>query len=81
MSGDNVNGSTNIIPQMGMDALREGYMRVLNTIYAPKEYYARIRTFLKEYKLPEIQAPLETQYILGFVRSIYVLGIKGVERV
>jgi radical SAM superfamily enzyme YgiQ (UPF0313 family) len=81
MSGDNVNGSTNIIPQMGIDALREGYMRVLSTIYAPKEYYARIRTFLKEYKLPEIQAPLETQYILAFVRSIYVLGIKGVERV
>jgi radical SAM superfamily enzyme YgiQ (UPF0313 family) len=81
MSGDNVNGSTNIIPQMGIDALREGYMRVLSTIYAPKEYYARIRTFLKEYKLPEIQAPLETQYILAFFRSIYILGIKGVERV
>jgi radical SAM superfamily enzyme YgiQ (UPF0313 family) len=81
MSGDNVNGTTNIIPKMGMDALREGYLRVLSQIYAPKPYYARIRTFLKEYKLPKIQAPLETQYILAFVRSIYVLGIKGVERV
>jgi radical SAM superfamily enzyme YgiQ (UPF0313 family) len=81
MSGDNVNGSTNIIPQMGIEALREGYLRVLNQIYAPKPYYARIKTFLKEYKLPKIQAPLETQYILAFVRSIYVLGIKGVERV
>jgi radical SAM superfamily enzyme YgiQ (UPF0313 family) len=81
ISGDNVDGTTNIIPKMGLEALREGYRMVLDQIYAPKQYYARVKTFLREYKLPKIQAPLEPQYILAFFRSIYLLGIKGAERV
>jgi radical SAM superfamily enzyme YgiQ (UPF0313 family) len=35
-SGDNVDGSTNIIPKMGLEPLKEGYRRLLNQIYAPK---------------------------------------------
>ncbi len=35
-SGDNVNGSTNIIPRMGLEPLREGYRQILSHIYAPK---------------------------------------------
>ncbi|GAH20939.1 unnamed protein product, partial [marine sediment metagenome] len=27
-----------------------GYKQVVDTIYAPKQYYERIRTFLREYK-------------------------------
>jgi radical SAM superfamily enzyme YgiQ (UPF0313 family) len=81
VSGDNVDGTTNIIPKMGLEALREGYRMVLDQIYAPKQYYARVKTFLREYKLPKIQSPLEPQYILAFFRSIYLLGIKGAERV
>jgi radical SAM superfamily enzyme YgiQ (UPF0313 family) len=81
ISGDNVDGTTNIIPKMGLDSLREGYRMVLDQIYAPRLYYARVKTFLKEYKLPKIQSPLEFQYVMAFLRSIYLLGIKGVERV
>ena len=81
ISGDNVDGTTNIIPKMGLEALREGYRMVLDQIYAPKQYYARVKTFLREYKLPKIQTPLEPQYILAFFRSIYLLGIKGAERI
>ncbi len=37
-SGDNVDGSTNIIPKMGIEPLREGYRKILDQIYAPKNY-------------------------------------------
>lgn len=80
-SGDNVDGSTNIIPKMGLDPLREGYRKILSHIYAPKFYYERVLTFLREYKPPSIQIPLERQYILVLWRSMYQLGIRGVERV
>jgi len=80
MSGDNVDGSTNIIPKMGLETLREGYRKLLDQIYSPQFYYARIKTFLREYKPPKIRIPLEPQYILAFLRSIYQLGIRGVER-
>ncbi|MGB2963946.1 MAG: DUF4070 domain-containing protein [Anaerolineales bacterium] len=40
-SGDNVDGSTNIIPKMGLETLKEGYRKLLNQIYDPKFYYER----------------------------------------
>jgi radical SAM superfamily enzyme YgiQ (UPF0313 family) len=81
MSGDNVDGSTNIIPMMGLEALQEGYRKLLAQIYAPKFYYERVLTFLREYHPPQIRIHLDPQYILALGRSIYRLGIRGVERV
>jgi radical SAM superfamily enzyme YgiQ (UPF0313 family) len=81
MSGDNVDGSTNIIPKMGLESLQEGYRKLLAQIYAPKLYYERVLTFLREYHPPQIRIHLDPQYILAFGRSIYRLGIRGVERV
>ena len=80
ISGDNVDGSTNIIPKMDWETLRHGYRQILDTIYAPEQYYARVRTFLLEYRPPRIAAPLEFQYIMAFLRSNIQLGLKGVER-
>jgi len=80
-SGDNVDGSTNIIPRMGLEPLREGYREILGHIYAPRFYYERVLTFLHEYQPPKIRVPLEPQYFLALWRSIYQLGIRGVERV
>jgi radical SAM superfamily enzyme YgiQ (UPF0313 family) len=81
MSGDNVDGSTNIIPKMGLEPLREGYRKLLGQIYAPQFYYARVLTFLQEYHPPEIRLHLDMQYFLALWRSIYRLGFLGVERV
>jgi radical SAM superfamily enzyme YgiQ (UPF0313 family) len=81
MSGDNVDGSTNIIPKMNMDVLHKGYKTVINTLYAPKNYYARVKTFLKEFKPPKLKAPIDFQYLLALPRSIIRLGILDKERV
>ena len=79
-TGDNADGSTNIIPKMGLDVLREGYRKILDQIYSPQLYYERVTTFLREYHPPTIRIQLEPQYILAFFRSTYQLGIRGVER-
>jgi radical SAM superfamily enzyme YgiQ (UPF0313 family) len=85
MSGDNVDGTMNFIPKMNLDTLREGYKNILQHIYSPEHYYQRVKTFLREYKPPEIKASLDfthvLEYILAFFRSIYHLGIVGKERV
>ncbi len=80
-SGDNVDGSTNIIPKMGLEPLREGYRKLLEQIYAPQSYYERVLTFLREYHPPKIRFHPDLQYILALGRSIDQLGIRGVERV
>ena len=80
MTGDNVDGSTNIIPEMGLEPLRDGYRWLLGQIYSPKLYYARVRTFLAEYRAPAVSLRLERDYVMAFFRSVYQLGIRGTER-
>ncbi|MBN1426346.1 DUF4070 domain-containing protein [Candidatus Fermentibacteria bacterium] len=80
MSGDNTDGTTNIVPVMSLDVLREGYVRIVRSIYAPGSYYQRVRTFLREYTKPKVKAPIELQYKLALFRSILRLGIIGKER-
>ena len=80
-SGDNVDGSTNIIPVMKLETLQKGYRDVVKFLYTPKNYYARVKTFLKEYKAPQITIPINGEYIRAFFRSVFRLGILGKERV
>jgi len=79
-SGDNTDGTTNILPRMGLDVLREGYGKLMQNIYAPEQYYKRVMTFLREYKRPKVRTPLDFQRLLAFVRSSIRLGIFGKER-
>ena len=80
MSGDNVDGTTNILPKMGLDALREGYRNMMHHLYSPEHYYERVMTFLREYKRPKIRNPLDFQRLLALLRSSIRLGIFGKER-
>ena len=79
-SGDNVAGTTNIIPKMGLDRLLDGYRSIMKQIYYPPNFYQRIRCFLKELKSPEVTVPIDLQRLLGFFRSCVWLGICGKER-
>jgi len=79
-SGDNVDGTTNIIPRMDLDELREGYRNIMRHIYSPKIYYQRIKTFLREYRATKIENPPDFQRFLAFFRSSIRLGIFGKER-
>jgi len=80
VSGDNVDGTTNILPIMGLDVLREGYGNLMQYIYSPEHYYKRARTFLREYKRPEVRIPMDFQRLLAVLRSSIRLGIFGKER-
>jgi radical SAM superfamily enzyme YgiQ (UPF0313 family) len=76
-SGDNTDGSTNFVPKMGREALATGYKHVVDTIYAPKQYYERIKTFLSEYRPGNRRrltiSPVE---LIGLIRSTWALGVK-----
>ena len=54
----NTDGTTNIIPRMELKALCDGYKKILSYIYSPKHYYARVKTFLEEYRTPKVSIPL-----------------------
>jgi len=79
-SGDNVEGTTNILPVMDYDRLREGYREILNYIYAPRHYYKRIRTLLREHRTPRVRCMPTRSDLMALARSTYRLGIVGKER-
>lgn len=79
-TGDNADGTTNIIPVMGLETLKAGYKRILDHIYSPAPYYRRIRTFLREYKPPRLKRQLRLSHIRAILFSFYRLGIAGNER-
>ncbi len=79
-TGNNADGDTNILPSMGMEPLRRGYRNIIQSIYTPKQYYARIRQFLREYQRPPIIMRLDRERVQAFLRSLFRLGIIGRER-
>jgi radical SAM superfamily enzyme YgiQ (UPF0313 family) len=79
ISGD-IDGTTNIVPRMGLDRLVEGYQGVLRHIYSPNYYYRRVKLFLREYKVPKVQPALDFQRFMALFRSGFRLGILGRER-
>lgn len=73
-SGDNTDGSLNFIPNMGKETLLEGYKKVVNTIYSPREYYARINTFVRNYT-PTAKSNLSVSDLKALFRSFWRIGI------
>jgi hypothetical protein len=80
ISGDNVDGTTNIVPKMGLDALREGYGKMMQHLYSPRHYYERAMTFLREYEMPKTRIPMDFQRLAAVLRSSIRLGFFGRER-
>ena len=82
VSGDDVDGTTNIVPKaISLEELSAGYRWLVRHLYAPKQYYQRLRIFLKEYHpAPKRGASLDMQHFLALLRSVLYLGILGRER-
>jgi radical SAM superfamily enzyme YgiQ (UPF0313 family) len=81
MSGDNADGTTNIVPRVDIEQLQAGYQRILRHIYSPKQYYARVKTLLREFRPRGDWHWPSFGDFMAFFRSIVRLGIIGRERV
>ena len=75
-SGDNTDGSINFIPMMDRAKLIEGYRRIVQTIYSPREFHERVCTFLKNYR-PRRKKEMRPREVRAFLKTIFFLGILG----
>ena len=81
-TGDNTDFSMNFVPKMDVEALRNGYRKVLKSIYTPKYYYARVKDFLGNYAPPRISSGrFKLVHVSALLKSIILLGIIGRERI
>ncbi|MEE8419652.1 MAG: B12-binding domain-containing radical SAM protein [Dehalococcoidales bacterium] len=78
-TGNNTDTAINFVPKMSYETLVSGYTLILDTIYAPKQYYERMKTFLKEYKPQQLKEKIphvRIWHIEGFLKSVWFLGIR-----
>lgn len=68
----------NFIPKMNLDTLINGYLRMVRTLYAPKEYYERIGVFLNEFKpCRNHRYIMRFHHFTCFLRILWALGVRG----
>ena len=76
-SGDNTDCSLNFVPKMNYETLINGYKHILDTIYSPRQFYERVKIFLKEYKPQgKRKGKLQFYHITAFIKSMWLLGVK-----
>jgi len=76
-SGNNMDGAMNFLPSMDSEKLMNGYKNLLESLYSQKQYYDRIKRFIRDYKpRMRVRRGIDMNDILGFFRSIWTLGIR-----
>jgi radical SAM superfamily enzyme YgiQ (UPF0313 family) len=72
--GDPVTDSVNFHPVMGKEKLIAGYRRLLASVYSPKEYYARLSQFVKNYR-PTDKKRFSRLEFEAFLLSLFHIGM------
>ena len=76
MSGNNMDGSLNFIPKMDYKKLITGYKNILDTIYSQKEFYYRVKSFLRIYNFNGSRArAISYRNIQALFKSMFILGL------
>lgn len=80
MSGDNTDFSLNFIPKMSPDLLKQGYQRIVESIYSPNVYYHRMKQFLREFHPKSRAWDMKLNLLLAGVKMFVILGMLEKER-
>ncbi len=72
--GNNTLLDLNFIPKMDAQQLLEGYRRILQTIYNPKEYFERVSAFLSQLGAAA-RAPIVPSDVMAVLRSLWRQGL------
>src|SRR6266567_958744 len=72
--GSNTLLDLNFIPKMDPQELLEGYQRILETIYNPREYFDRALTFLSHLG-ESARAPIVASDVMAVFRSVWKQGL------
>ena len=60
-----------------MQTLLSGYYKIISTIYAPKQYYERVVTFLKSYQPAKLTGfRLRLIEFFAFIKSLILIGLR-----
>jgi radical SAM superfamily enzyme YgiQ (UPF0313 family) len=74
-SGNNTDAALNFKPKLNREYLQSGYRDLVKKLYEPRNYYQRIRTFLKSHRPTGPRRRLSRADFQAFLKSFWVLGV------
>jgi radical SAM superfamily enzyme YgiQ (UPF0313 family) len=74
-TGNNSDATLNFKPKLNRDFLQSGYRELVKKLYEPRNYYKRIRTFLKSHRPTGPRLRLSRADMIAFLKSFWVLGV------
>ncbi|MGC9316254.1 MAG: B12-binding domain-containing radical SAM protein, partial [bacterium] len=77
-TGNNTDTEMDFIPKMDTNTLIEGYNEVIKKLYTPKNFYARVKTLLRNYRPNHNSHPrIRFSDMKALVKSFWVIGVIG----
>ena len=73
-SGNNTDIGVNFITRLDSEFLRINYVELMHRLYEPRNYYLRIRTFLKTYQPCKTIRRLSASDFSAMLKSVWILG-------
>lgn len=74
-TGNNLDAVLNFVPKLDPTVLVEGYRGLVKRLYAPKAYYRRALTFLREYRPSGPRLQRSRGDLRGFLNSLWIMGV------
>ncbi len=74
-TGNNSDATLNFKPKLNREYLQTGYRKLVKKLYEPRNYYQRIRTFLKSHRPAGPRHRLSWVDVVALVKSSWVLGV------
>jgi radical SAM superfamily enzyme YgiQ (UPF0313 family) len=74
-TGNNTQATLNFRPKLDREFLVNGYRELMKQLYEPRNYYQRIRTFLKHNRPKGPRLRLAWSDFQAFVKSLWLLGV------
>jgi radical SAM superfamily enzyme YgiQ (UPF0313 family) len=74
--GDNTSAVLNFVPRLDRTKLHEGYRELMRSLYAPRNYYRRLRAFLRAWQPRGPRLRLNRADLRAFLQSLWTLGVR-----
>jgi radical SAM superfamily enzyme YgiQ (UPF0313 family) len=80
-TGNNTEAVLNFKPILNREFLVNGYRDLMKTLYEPRVYYDRIRTFLQNYQPASLPGRFSFSDFKAFLQSFWLLGLRSRGRI
>lgn len=75
-TGNNTMAALNFRPRLDREYLENGYRELMRRLYEPRNYYRRIRLFLRNHQTVGSPLRLSWSDCAAFLKSFWVLGVR-----